>query len=286
MICLMQKGYHGQVLGWSRRIASCAVVALFMFPLFWWGLTSVMPASAVFNRDGVVLFDFQPTLDNYRVTLLGQGPDALGSQKTIVDTIIVALGSTSLALFTGLLAGFGLSFHAFKWRRAYLYWLFFQRVLPPIAILVPLVGIFHATALLDTRLGLILAHASMNLPLATLLLKSFFDDVPREMSEAAMIDGATVFQNFARVSVPMIRSGIATTAVLCFIFSWTEFLMSLFLTSSIRMLPVQLSILRSSAWDWGLTAALSTVALLPAFVLILLTQRYLVRGLTLGLQKD
>jgi multiple sugar transport system permease protein len=270
----------------GRLIGAIAVVALFMAPLMWWGLTSIMPASAIFNRDGIVLFDFQPTMSNYAATLSGDGPDVFTSRKTIADTLIVAAGSTLLAVTFGLLTGFALSFFTFSWRRTYLYWLIFQRVVPPIAILVPLVGLFHSAGLLDTHLGLVLAHATMNLPLATLMLKSFFDDVPREMNEAAMIDGATVWQNFSRISVPAIRTGIAATAVLCLIFSWTEFLMSLFLTSSIRMIPVQLSILRSSSWDWGLTAALSTTALLPAFVLILCTQRYLVRGLTLGLQKD
>ena len=100
---------------------------------------------------------------------------------------------------------------------------------------------------------------------------------------AAMLDGATRWQIFWRIYTPLVRGGIAATAVLCFIFSWTEFLMALFLTTTIRLLPVQLSLVVTQTW--GFTSALSTAAIIPAFVFILLTQRHLARGLTMGLQK-
>jgi multiple sugar transport system permease protein len=274
----------------ARFAAACAVVGLFLFPLGWWGLTSVMPESAIFNRDGWVVFSFQPTLSNYAATLFGsdgffvRDADPIKSQRTIVDSVVVALGATVLTLAAAMPAAFALSSFLFRWRRAWLGWVLFQRVLPPIAVLVPLVTLYHDVQLLDTHLGVILAHASMNLPLAVLMLKSFFDDVPREVMDAARLDGADGFQTFWRISLPLIRGGLAATAVLCFIFSWTEFLMSLFLTTSIRMLPVQLSIFRT--FNWGFTAALGTVALAPSLLFILLTQRYLVRGLTLGQLKD
>jgi multiple sugar transport system permease protein len=269
-----------------RFVVALAVVSLFMFPIAWWGLTSIMPESAIFNRDGVVLFSFQPTFANYTATVFGsdaffvRDADPIKSQRTLVDSIVVALGATALTLAVAMPAAFALSNFLFRWRRAWLGWVLFQRVLPPIVVLVPLVTLYHDVGLLDTRLGVILAHASVNLPLAVLMLKSFFDDVSPEVMDAARIDGAGNSQIFARIALPLIQGGVAATAVLCFIFSWTEFLMSLFLTTSIRMLPVQLSIFRTL--DWGFTAALGTVALAPSFLFILLTQRYLVRGLTLG----
>jgi multiple sugar transport system permease protein len=269
-----------------RFVVALIVVGLFMFPIAWWGLTSIMPESAIFNRDGVVLFSFQPTFANYTATVFGsdaffvRDADPIKSQRTLVDSIVVALGATALTLAVAMPAAFALSNFLFRWRRAWLGWVLFQRVLPPIVVLVPLVTLYHDVGLLDTRLGVILAHASVNLPLAVLMLKSFFDDVSPEVMDAARIDGAGNSQIFARIALPLIQGGVAATAVLCFIFSWTEFLMSLFLTTSIRMLPVQLSIFRTL--DWGFTAALGTVALAPSFLFILLTQRYLVRGLTLG----
>jgi len=266
-----------------RDLAAIATVALFLFPLFWWGLNSIKPAHAVFENFSVTWFDFTPTLDNYRVTLGGEGPAFFASRQAILDTILVATSAALLTLAAALPAAFALSLIHFTRKRAMFLWVLFHRILPPIAVLVPLVFTYTQAGLRDTRVGVILAHAAVNLPFAVLLLKSFFDDVPREVGEAATIDGATCFQCFARIYAPLVRSGIAATAVLCFIFSWTEFLMALFLTSTIRLLPVQLSLVVTQTW--GFTAALSTASILPAFLFVLLVQRHLVRGLTMGLAK-
>jgi len=162
-----------------------------------------------------------------------------------------------------------------------------QRFMPPIAIIVPMVFMFHFLRLLDTRLGLIIVDTLMNLPICVLLMKSFFDDVAQEIDEAAMIDGASRLQTFLRVVLPLVKGGVAATAVLCFIFSWTEFLLSLFLTNSIRTLPVKIStFVTSTGTEWGFIAALGTSAMLPSFIFILLVQRQLVRGLTLGSLKE
>lgn len=218
------------------------------------------------------------------MTLLGEGPAFFASKQAILDTLIVAMGATLLTLALALPASFILSGMTFPWRRGFFLWVLFQRVSPPIAILVPLVFLYHPIGLYDTRIGVVLAHAMLNLPFAILLMKSFFDEIPREVGEAAVIDGASHWQSFLRIYVPLVRGGIAATAVLCLIFSWTEFLMALFLTSSIRLLPVQLSLVVTQTW--GFTSALSTASVpLPAFVIILLVQRHLVRGLTMGLAK-
>lgn len=266
-----------------RDVAAAVTVGCFMFPLFWWGLNSVKPASAIFENHSITWFDFTPTLANYRVTLLGEGPAFFASKQAILDSLTVALGSTLVALLAALPAAHALSALRFRSGRLFFLWVLFHRILPPIAVLVPLVFIYTQMGLRDTRAGVILAHAAANLPFAVLLLKSFFDDVPREVGEAAVIDGASPFQSFWRVQAPLIRGGIAATAVLCFVFSWTEFLMALFLTTTIRLLPVQLSLVVTQTW--GFTAALSTASILPGFIFILLVQRHLVRGLTMGLAK-
>lgn len=285
-----------------RYAASAAVVAIFMFPIFWWGLTSIKPSSAIFDKDRVVVFDFEPTLDNYRVTVLGANPAELtggtaGSgegfgtggessfdgRRTIMDSIIVAIGSTILTVAISLGAAYALSRMAFRASQLYMNWILSHRFLPPIAIIVPLVFMFHDLGLRDTHIGLILAHTLINLPIATLLLKSFLDDVPKDVDEAAMIDGATRWQCFRLAILPLIRDRIAATAVLCFIFSWTEFLLSLFLTNSIRTLPVKITtFVTSTGSEWGFISALGTSAMLPSFIFILLVQRHLVRGLTMG----
>ncbi len=286
-----------------RDVTAILVVGIFMFPLFWWGLTSFKPTSAIFNKDEVVFFDFEPTLVNYEVVLMGKsraelaiesgstfgvgGTSSYDSRQTIIDSLIVAIGSTILTVFAGVTAAYALSRMRFRGQQAYLNWILSQRFVPPIAIIVPVVFMFHYMGLRDTLLGLIFIHTLINVPLAVLLMKSFFDDVPVEIDEAAMLDGATRFQIFRKVVLPMVTGGVAATAVLCFIFSWTEFLLSLFLTNSIRTLPVKIStFVTSTGSEWGFISARGTSAIVPSFIFILLVQKQLVRGLTLGSLKE
>ena len=118
-------------------------------------------------------------------------------------------------------------------------------------------------------------------------MKSFFDDVPKDVDDAAMIDGATRWQTFWKVVPPMVKGGVAASAVLTFVFSWTEFLLSLFLTTEIRTIPVKIqTFVTSTGNEWGFITAVGTAAAIPSFIFILLVQRHLVRGLTLGSLKE
>ena len=287
----------------ARYIIAIFVVAVFVFPIAWFALTSIKPISAVFNKDRVVVFDFKPTFDNYRVTVLGgrksdsqanssilmgtSGEGAYDGRGSIASSLIIAICSTILATTIASLAAFALSRLSFRGAQGYMHWILSQRFLPPIAIIIPLVFIFRDLGIRDTHLGLIIAHTLLNIPIALLILKSFFDDVPIEVDQAAMIDGATRFQCFYLVVLPMIKGGIAATAVLCFIFSWTEFLLSLFLTNSIRTVPVKITtFVTSTGSEWGYISALGTAAIIPGFIFILLVQNHLVRGLTMGAMKD
>lgn len=287
----------------ARYALAIVIVALFVFPIAWFALTSIKPISAIFDKDGVVVFDFVPTYKNYQVTLFGQqsidvsensrsdfgtsGGNSYDGRGSILSSLIVAIGSTFLATTIGLLAAYGLSRLQFRGSQGMLHWILSQRFLPPIAIIIPMVFIFRDLGLRDTHLGLIIAHTLINVPIAVLLLKSFIDDIPRDIDEAAMIDGATRLQVFWKVIMPMAKGGMAATAVLCFIFSWTEFLLSLFLTNSIRTIPVKITtFVTSTGSEWGYISALGTSAIIPGFIFILLVQNHLVRGLTMGAIKD
>lgn len=270
-------------LGVLRDCAAVLVVGLFLLPILWWALTSIKPDSAIFDPDGPVLFDFAPTLEHYRAVFGSGSILATDNRQAFIDTILVASASTALAVVTGLFAAYGLSRFPSRGARAVLWMAIFFRILPPIVLVVPSVFLLNAVGLFNSRLGLILLHATMHAPIAVLLLKSFVDDVPREVDEAARLDGANGWQVIARIIVPQIRGGIAATAILCFLFSFTEFLVSLFVTVSFRTIPVKLAVLANG--DWGAPAALGTAALAPAFLVILLVQRHLVRGLTLGIQR-
>ena len=283
-----------------RDILAWLVVLAFLFPLAWWALASIKPYTAIFNTTPVYV-DFTPTFNNYEVTLLGRsridveqgvggtagGGSSYNSLPSIVDSLTVAIGATALTLTLATLAAYGLSRFRFKAQQHFMFFVLSQRMMPPIAVAIPLFFIFRDIGLRDTHFGLILAHTLINLPLAVLLMKSFFDDIPVELDEAATIDGAGRVQSFARVILPLVKGGLAATAVLCFIFSWTEFLISLQLTTSIRTIPVKIStFVTSTGTEWGFITALGTAALLPSFLFILLVQKHLVRGLTLGSLKD
>lgn len=283
-----------------RDVFAWGVVLIFVFPLFWWVLASFKPYTAIFTSEPVY-FDFAATLDNYRIALLGEsridlsqgiggqtgGASSYYSIPTIIDSVVVAVGSTFFAILFATLAAYALSRFQMRAKKHLVFFVLAQRMMPPIAIAIPLFFIFRDMGLRDSHVGLIIAHTLINLPLATLLLKSFFDDVPRDLDESAMIDGATRFTVFWRIVLPLVRGGIAASAVLCFIFSWTEFLISLQLTTSIRTIPVKITtFVTSTGTEWGLITALGSAALVPSFIFILLVQRHLVRGLTLGSLKD
>jgi multiple sugar transport system permease protein len=266
-----------------RDITAWFVVALFMFPILWWALVSIQPASAIFDKDHINFFNFVPTLNNYILTLTDLGSSLFNSREAILNSLIVAIGSTVLVSAIGVSAAFSLSHHVNAYKHKFIIAVFLARVAPPIATIIPIYVTYRTIGLTDTWMGLVLAHTAMNAPLAILLLKSFIDEVPREMFEAAKIDGATEFQLLSKILIPNISGGLVTTAILCFVFSWTEFLMATYLTDQMHMLPVQLSILRMA--DWGPVAALSTATLVPSFVAILLVRKNLVRGLTWGMQR-
>jgi multiple sugar transport system permease protein len=292
-----------------RDIAAVFVTLLFMFPILWWALASIKPISAMFDKDRVVFFDFVPTLINYGVTLFGMsrsqlaideglgmgvaGAEAYDSRRAILDSVVISIGSTAITMLLAVFAAYALSRMSFRGRQSFLNWVLGQRFMPPIAILIPLVTIYKGVGMRDTDnlvmgyIGLMMIYALMNLPIAVLLMKSFFDDVPKDVDEAAMIDGATRWQTFTKIVLPMVRGGAAASAVLCFIFAWTEFLLSLFLTTDIRTVPVKIqTFVTSTGNEWGFISALGTAAAVPSFIFILLVQRHLVRGLTLGSLKE
>ena len=206
----------------------------------------------------------------------------------LVDSIIIALGSTGLAMMISILAAYALSRLPMRGQQHFMGWILSTRMMPPVAVAIPMFFIYKNIGLMDTHLGIIIIHALMNLPLAVLLMKSFFDDIPKDIDEAALLDGASRFFVFWRLIVPLAIGGIAATAVLCFIFSWTEFIFVLMLTQTgLKTIPVvSTSFVTSTGTAWDNMAALGTAAIIPAFIFILLVQRHLVRGLTLGSVKQ
>ena len=285
-----------------RAIVAWLVALVFMFPLYWWVSVSLRTDAEIFHKPPK-LIPSEHSLTSYKVVLLGISPSAEAIDSSgavnwgesnatfalpsLFDSTYIALASTAVAVLVSLLAAYALSRMPFRGQHHFVFWVLSTRMMPPVAAAIPLFFLFRDLSLIDTYTGAIIVHTLMNLPLAVLLLKSFMDDVPREIDEAARLDGASRLQVFWNLVIPSIRGGIAATAVLCFVFSWTEFLFILSLTQAgVNTVPVAVStFVTSTGTAWGYMAALTCAAMLPAFIFIVLTQRHLVRGLTLGALK-
>ncbi len=278
-----------------RVVLAWFVVLISAFPIFYWVSVAFKHAKDIFHIPPKLL-DFDPTLKNFYEVFgfsfggqvdFGGGADWFMLPR-LWDSIIIALGSTALAVVVSVLAAYALSRMNFTGRHHFVNWVLSTRMLPPVAVALPMFLMFRDFGLMDTHIGIILIHALMNLPLGVLLLKSFFDDIPQEIDESALIDGASRWVIFRRVVFPMAKGGVAATAVLCFIFSWTEFLFVLTLTQTgLKTVPVVSStFVTSTGTAWGNMAALGAAAIIPAFLFILIVQKQLVRGLTLGSLKQ
>lgn len=281
-----------------RALAAWAVVALFAFPIYYWFTIAFRVEREIFELPPL-LFDWTFSGKSFEEVFgISFGYDSGSSllagggnfymMPRLLDSVIIAVCSTILAISIATLAAYSLSRMRISGQHHFVFWILSTRMMPPVAIAIPMFFVYKQFGLLDTYTGIILVHALMNLPLAVLLLKSFFDDIPLEIDEAALIDGASRWLIFRRIVLPMAVGGIAATAVLCFIFSWTEFLFVLTLTQTgLKTVPVVAStFVTSTGTAWGNMAALGVGAMVPAFIFILMVQKNLVRGLTLGSLKQ
>lgn len=274
-----------------RIIFAWLLVALFVFPIYYWGTVAFKIPADIFALPPKI-FDFTASWKSFEqvfgfsfegLSVTPGGGDFYMTPR-LVDSIVIAVLSTALTVLIATLASYALSRMPFSGQHHFVFWILSTRMMPPVAVAIPMFFMYKEMNLLDTYTGIILVHALMNMPLAVLLLKSFFDDIPTEIDEAALITGASRILIFRKIILPMMMGGIAATAVLCFIFSWTEFMFVLTLTqTSLKTVPVVSStFVTSIGTAWGSMAALGTVATIPAFIFILLVQKNLVRGLTLG----
>lgn len=260
----------------GRTVAASAVTLLFAFPLLWLLLTSLKQRVDLF---GAPFQAFTPTLDNYRLVFTSPFPAQLW------NSAVIALLSTAAALVMGALTAYGFSrYGRFRGGDSLLFWILSLRMLPAIAVVLPYYVMFNRLGLLDTRLGLALIYTVFNTSLAVWLLKGFFDEVPREAEEAAMLDGYSPPRVFWRVALPLARPGLATTAVFCLIQSLNEFLLALLLTDHRAVTaPVGLAdFQRNFGLEWGQFAAAASIFVMPIIVFTVLVRGQLIRGMSFG----
>ena len=223
-------------------------------------------------------FIFQPIWDNY-LAVLSQGD----LWHYLEASLIVALGSTALALLLGIPTAYVIGRFRFRGNADFGFWILSTRMTPPVAMLIPFFVLYVRTGLYDTYIGLILAHVAINISIVVWLMKGFFEELPPELEEAAYMDGASNFRAFREICLPVAVPGIAAVAILSFLFSWNEFLFALVLADNIQTVPVGLyTFVGYQQIRWGELSASAILMLAPVIVFVLVFQRQLVRGLTIG----
>lgn len=297
----------------SKRVAATLVILyalITLVPLVWIFLTSVKsPPDSISYPPKLV---FTPSLEGYCnlfTTRTRQTPEyiqSLGAPQgtcdevtrkrnmviagpsnflpRFINSLIIAFGSTFLAVFLGTLAAYGFSRFKVPLADDLLFFILSTRMMPPIAVAIPIYLMYRELGLSDTAVGMILLYTAVNVSLAVWLLKGFIDEIPREYEEAAMVDGYSRLQAFWKVVLPQATTGIAATAIFCLIFAWNEYAFAALLTSGEAQTapPFIPTIIGEGGQDWPAVAAGTTIFLVPILVFTILLRKQLLRGITFG----
>ncbi len=260
--------------------AGWAVALLLFFPVFWMILTSFKTETEAISR--VPHLFFHPTLGNYAAV-----QQRASYFHFACNSVIVSFGSTLLSLLLAIPCAYSMAFFPTRWTRDTLLWMLSTKMMPSVGVLVPVYLIFRDIGLLDTRTGLLGIDALVNLPILVWMLYTFFKEVPREVLEAARMDGAGPLRELYNLLLPLSMPGIVSTSLLAIILSWNEAFWSLTLTAA-KAAPLTAFIASFSSPEglfYAKLSAASTMAIAPILILGWLSQRQLVRGLTFGAVK-
>lgn len=262
-------------------------IIIFNSPIIWVIITSLKPDLLI--GSDVPVWIFRPVLEHYQVLLGGKqaGLAAFGSEfefgKYFRNSLIITISATALSIALSYPAAYSIA--RFKTGGGNLSFLILaQRMLPPIIFLVPISILFRFYHLIDRPFGIILVHLTFNIPFATWVIKSFIEDIPIEFEHSAYLDRYSRFDVMTKIIFPLTRAGIVAVSVICFIFSWNEFIFTLIL-SFIKATTLTVGAARfvtGYGIEWGKIAAATTIAMIPTIIVGLVGQRYLVRGLTMG----
>jgi len=262
-----------------------AVVAIMLFCLFpfYWLVNISLKTGADLSRSTLLPPD--PSFDNY-TSVLGNGDFT----KALRNSAIVSVTTTVLSLIVGSFAGYALARLRFPRKFLLLAVILSISTFPPIAIAAPVFKLFTDVGLYNTYLALILPSLTFTLPLTIYILTSFFREIPKDLEEAALVDGATYFQAFRKVVIPLAAPGLATAGLLVFFFAWNEFLFAITLTSTpdARTVPAAIAFFTGSQQfeqPLGTISAASVIVMIPLIVLVLVFQKRIVAGLTAGAVK-
>jgi multiple sugar transport system permease protein len=270
-------------LGWrfTGYATLCLLLVVFLLPLFWILGISFKTRMQTFSVPPLLIW--KPTLENY-VSVVTRGDFLIA----FFNSLAISTGSVLLSLVVGVPAAYAFARIAFRGRALFFFSLLVMRMLPPIAILVPLYALFYKVGLANTRTAMVLAYTTFSLPLIVWIMRGFFEDLPQELEEAARVDGATRFGAFLRIVLPLARPGLVTTTILSLLLAWNDFLFAAVLTNNrTQTLPVLLASYAGSETgvEWGQVAASGVLVVLPVVLFSFAAQRHLVTGLSAGAVK-
>ncbi|MFO7545086.1 MAG: carbohydrate ABC transporter permease [Trueperaceae bacterium] len=254
-------------------------LAFVLLPILWLALGSLKSRFESLRSPPALIF--QPTYEAFQKVLFGGVGQVFGNSVTIAGVNVL------LSLLLGIPAAYALSRMRGPARKNLAFWVLSIRLAPAFGLVIPLYVFIRGIGLIDTLGAVIVAHMTISLPLAIWLMMSYFDDLPVDIEEAAIIDGANRLGVLWWVVIPLSGPMIVAVSLLVFVFSWNEFLFAFILTSSdAQTVPALIASLAGTmAFDWPLMSAISVTALLPAFVVVLFAQRLIAEGLTMGAVK-
>ncbi len=272
-----------------RALKTAHLTALFLammiicIPGLWIVLNSFRPTVEIMSKPPIWIPNF--TLDHYRSLFGGTGVGGVPVISYFRNSLIISVTSTVIAILIGMAGGYTFARYKFKAKNTLFIGLMLSRAVPGVALSLPLFIVFSRIGLIDTHIGLILAYVAMNVPFTIWLTDGFFRQIPKELGEAAQVDGCTKWQAFWCVEFPVAKSGIAAAAIFAFLTSWNEFALASQLTRSTGSKTMPVGLLDFTAEftiNWGGMCALAVLMILPALTLTFIVQKHLIAGLTFG----
>jgi len=262
-----------------ERTAVLIITMLFLLPVLWLITTAYKPSNQIFSIPPKL--GFQPTLDQFRKVLTYFDVVSL-----LRSSIVISLGTTVLSLLLGVPAGYALARSRSRYASFFAYFFLAIRMVPAIAALIPFYLMMRDMGLLGSWWAVIIINTMLNCAFVTWMMFSYFRALPRDMEEAAMTDGCTQIGAFLKVAVPAVRSGIIACILFCVMFSWTDFLYPMFL-STLDSKPISVALLTAYGTKdvtWGSLGALAHFSTIPIVLMALFLNRYFVQGATNGVQ--
>jgi multiple sugar transport system permease protein len=272
----------GSIVNWALTFVLMVIICV---PGLWVVLTAFRPNGEVLAKPPVWVPE-NPSLNNF-TKIFGFGADqvAIPVPAYFANSLIIALTSTAIALLIGISGGYAFARYRFRFKNGIFLGLMLSRTVPGIALSLPIFMIWSRIGLIDAKMGLIIVYVALNVPFTIWLIDGFFRQIPKEMSEAAQVDGCTRWQAFWKIEFPLAKPGIASAGIFAFLTSWNEYALASNLTRSTdsKTLPVGLMDFTAQfTIDWGGMSAMAVIIIIPALILTFLVQKHLIAGLTFG----